>query len=270
MESSTDLNIHRLLLRMFRKWPIIALLGFAGAILGFVFSLLRSPVYQAEALIGVNIDYGISESLALVVEDRALSRLDTLVMADSTLEKVLDSLPQGSRDTRQLASPADLRTALRLDKRLATWALSVLDTDPDFAATVAEKWAEITLEAFDEANEHAWNAARLLAGSFVVQCEELIVDGEETDYYECLALPQGVDAEALTAQLETEVTLSRGVLPNISYELLQQPHPPEDPILWHRGWLILAGTMVGVAVGGLLSLRGSNGKDHGGTEGELG
>jgi hypothetical protein len=126
------------------------------------------------------------------------------------------------------------------------------------------------LEAFDEANEHAWNAARLLAGSFVVQCEELIEDGKETDYYECVAFPQGVNAEDLSTDLEAEVDLSRGVLPNISYELLQQPHPPEDPILWHRGWLILAGTMVGVAVGGLLSLRGSNGKDHGGTEGELG
>jgi hypothetical protein len=157
-----------------------------------------------------------------------------------------------------------------LDKRLATWALAVLDTDPDFAATVAEKWAEKTLEAFDEANEHAWNAARLLGGSFVIQCEELIEEGEETDYFECVAFPQGVDAEDLTTQLETEVDLSRGVLPNISYELLQRPHPPEDPILWHRGWLILAGTVVGVLVGGLISLRGSNGKGPGGLEGELG
>ena len=32
---------------------------------GFVFSLVRSPVYQAEALLGVNINNGVSESLPL-------------------------------------------------------------------------------------------------------------------------------------------------------------------------------------------------------------
>lgn len=269
MESSSDLNLHELLRRIFQGWSIILLLGLLGAAVGFGFSLFRSPIYQAEALLGVNINYGVSEELALVVEDRALSRLDTLVMADSTLEKVLDFLPQGSRDARQWVSPADLRSALRLDKRLATWALAVLDTDPDFAATVAESWAEMTLEAFDEANEHAWNAARLLGGSFVVQCEELIEEGEATDYYECVAFPQGVNTEDLTTQLETEVALSRGVLPNISYELLQRPHPPGDPILWHRGWLILAGTILGVVVGGLWTLRDSNSRDQKESEGEL-
>ncbi len=255
MEPKPEMNIHELFRRFLRRWPLIILLGSIGALAGLVFSLLRSPVYQAEALLGININYGITESLALVVEDRALSRLGTLVLADSTLERLMDSLPAETKDERNWKSPGDIREDLRLDKRLATWALVVMDTDPEFAAFVAQNWAEATLEIFDEANEHAWRAVRLLSGSFIIDCEERIEEGEGAQFWDCRAFPQGASAEELSEEFEREVALSHGVLPNISYELLQGASPPEEPILWQRAWLILAGTLLGIVLGGGLSLR---------------
>lgn len=255
MEPNSEMNVHKLFGHFLRRWPLIILLGLIGALAGLVFSLLRSPIYQAEALLGININYGISEPLALVVEDRAISRLGTLVLADSTLERLLDSLPAETKDERDWTSFADIREELRLDKRLTTWALVVMDTNPEFAALVAQNWAEIVLEIFDGANEHAWRAARLMSGSFIIDCEEVLAEGEGTQIWDCRALPQGASAEELSEELERHVSLSHGVLPNISYELLQRASPPKVPILWQRAWLIFSGTLLGIVLGSIFSLR---------------
>lgn len=254
MQPKSDMNIYELFGRFFRRWPLIILLGLCGALAGWGFSLLRSPVYQAEALLGININYGISEPLALVVEDRALSRLGTLVLADSTLERLLDSLSSEAKDERNWVSSEDIRKEVRLDRRLASWALVVMDSNPGFATLVAQNWAEIMLEIFDTANEHAWRAARLMSESFIIDCEEIVKEGEGTQIWDCRAFPQGASSENLSAELEDEVALSHGVLPNISYELLQRASSTKQPILWQRAWLLITGALVGILLGGLLSL----------------
>jgi hypothetical protein len=203
----------------------------------------------------VNINYGVTEELALVVEDRALSRVATLVLANFTLEKTLDEISEDIRGSRGWEMPADLRASLRLERRLAEWDLVVVDSDPQIAAQVAQKWAEATLGFFDEAVEHAWSATRLLAGgNFIVDCEEMWEDGEPLDIWQCEAVPRNVDEENLNEKLQVEIEMSHGVLPNISYELLQSASPPVEPILWNRAWLLLSGVLVGMVAGSILSL----------------
>lgn len=254
MEPTAELELHPLFTRAMKRWPWILSLSLLGALGGFLFSLLHPPRYQAEALLGVSIHYGVTQPLALVVEDRALSRMATLVMADTTLEQVLEQLSSEVRNARGWERPSDMRPMLRLEQRLSEWALIAFDEDPKIASSVAQTWAEVTLEVFDEANEHAWRASELLVGSFIVECQESMEQGKPMQVWECVSYPLGVEAQALQEELETEIELSRGMLPNISYELIRDAGVPTRPILWKRGWLVLAGTVMGFIVGCLLIL----------------
>lgn len=254
-ESGKELNIHHIVRGMLRSWWLMVGLGLAGALAGFLFSLVRPPIYEARAVLGVNILYGVTEPLALVVEDRALNRVASLILADTTLENTLQNLSKEVRDSRGYEKPSDLRKVLRVERRLAEWHLVAIDRDPQVAAQTAQEWAEVVLATFDDAVEHSLQAANLLAGgSFVVDCEEEMEAGEPLNIWHCEAIPRNVDVENLSEQLQDEIALSHGVLLNISYELLQEASLPQAPILWRRAWLLLAGTFAGMMIGGLLSL----------------
>ena len=149
MEPNTDFNLHQLVSRILQRLRLILGIGFLGALTGLVFSLVRAPQYQAHATLGVNINYGVTEPLALVVEDRALSRIATVVTSDSTLMRVLDEIPENLRQSRGWSSTSDLRDVVSLDRRLAEWWLVAIDKDPEVAAEVSKKWAMVSLEVLD-------------------------------------------------------------------------------------------------------------------------
>lgn len=254
-EMGTEMNIHHIVKGVWRSWWLMVGLGLAGALAGFLFSIVRAPIYEARAVLGVNILYGVTEPLALVVEDRALNRVASLVLADSTLLTTLKEIPAELRDARGWEKAADLRKVLRVERRLSEWHLVATDRDPQIAAQIAGEWAEVVLHTFDDAVMHSMRAARLLAGgSFVVDCVEEMVGGEPLDIWQCEAVPRNIEEENLSEELQAEIALSHGVLSNIAYELLQQASLPEEPILWRRAWLLLAGAFAGMIAGAFLSL----------------
>jgi len=228
------------------RWPLLVGLGLIGSIVGLAISLARPPRYQAETVLGVTINYGITEPLELVVEDRVLSRVAAVIEANYTLERVLEALPEGVRMSRTWLEPADLRKSLRLNRRLARWGLAAIDQDPLVAQEVAQQWATISLQVLDEAVEHAWRAAALLGGPFDVECG---LTEAEAPIWQCQVTPLELDPEVLDGKLREELALSHGVLPIISYELLKAPELPEKPVVWERGALILMGTIAGLLIG---------------------
>jgi hypothetical protein len=104
----------------------------------------------------------------------------------------------------------------------------------------------------DEAAEHAWRALALMADNPLdvgcVPTSELVGDTEIIDWV-CCVRPEDLDSENLSDELRKEIRLSRGLLPNISYELTREAHPPKDPVIWARGSFILSGTLIGLILG---------------------
>ena len=248
MEPNTDFNQYQIVSRFLRHPQLILGIGLFGALAGLVFSLVRAPQYQAQATLGVNINYGVTEPLALVVEDRALSRIATVITSDSTLMRVLDEIPEDMRRSRGWSAPSDLHDVVSLDRRLAEWWLVAIDEDPMVAAEVSQKWAEVSLEVLDDAVEHAWRAVEILRGSFVVECEQ-----NSVDIWECQAVPIEVGSGGLEETLQIELDQSRGVLPNVSYELLSSARLPQSPVLWSRGLLVLSGMIAGLIIGAAIN-----------------
>jgi hypothetical protein len=193
------------------------------------------------------------------VEDRVMGRVSALIDSDPTLTKVLQSLPQDLRSARAWATPADLRSAVRIDKQLGEWLLTVDDRDPSVAAAVANAWAGAAVAALDEAKRHAWAAAGMQGGPFQVKCtqtspETSDVPGLDWRSWSCSVLPLKLTAAELNGALQNEIDQSQGVLPVLAYSLLQRASPPPTPVLWSRGTLVLAGTLIGFLTGIIVCL----------------
>jgi uncharacterized protein involved in exopolysaccharide biosynthesis len=231
------------------RWPWVLGLALLGALIGLGITWVRPPIYEAEAVLGISINYGITEPLELVVEDRTLGRASMLIRSDDVIEDVLISLPKELSEERGWVAPSDLNMILRLDRRLGDWGLVAKDEDPNVAAEIARLWAEISVNHLDEAMQHAWRAAVLLGSEFDVECAQISDEGPDSENWECQVTPLEFDPSALEGKLQREVELSRGILPVISYELLKAPTIPSEPAVWGRGVLVLGGGFAGMLLG---------------------
>jgi hypothetical protein len=249
---ASEIQINTWFMKAIRRWPLIVGIGLMGAVFGLLVSLLLRPRYEAKATMAVNIHYGVTEPLELVVEDRALNRVAAILQSDFVIQEAYDSLAADIRSQIGLNEATDLRRSLRLDRRLAEWDLVAIDQDPALAATFAQAWAEAALLVLDEAAEHAWRALALMADNPLdvgcVPTSELVGDTEIIDWV-CCVRPEDLDSENLSDELRKEIRLSRGLLPNISYELTREAQPPKDPVIWARGSFILSGTLIGLILG---------------------
>ena len=237
--------------RLLSRWIVLVAFGVGGAVFGLAYSTLHQPRYEAKAILGVSISYAITESLELVVEDRALSRVSGLIQSDDVLSLVLDELPDSVREQQGWQRPMDLRRNLRLDPRLAQWELVTVHEDPVLAATVSQLWAEAALHALDEAAAHAWRASALIGQKLDLKCSHVVELQNATPVlvWDCAVEPPLTDPGLIEDELVNETALSRGIVPDLTYELLQEASPPEAPVLWGRGPLVLAGMLAGVLLG---------------------
>lgn len=241
--------------RLAQRWPILLAAFLAGCLAGLLFSLVTPPIYQSTAAIAINIDYGRTQPLELIVEDRALDRVWQLLVSDETLLLTLERLQSSEGADEAWESLSALRSHVRLEQRLSRWELHGIHRDPRSAAAIANAWAATSLEQLQQAQMHAWNAVQLQGAPFLVQCFALYPAGVAPDaLWECVASGPELTSEAVDV-LRAEVEASHGILPNLAYELTESAAVPEKPVLWSRGLLVLAGGIAGLAAAMILSSK---------------
>ena len=222
--------------------------------LGLLFSIAFPARYQASASLAVNIDYGTAAPLELIVEDRALDRVNQLIGSDTTLTSVVEELEMSRGSAPEWASIQALRSQIRLDQRLARWELIGFSEDSDTAAEIANAWADVSVARLDQAREHARTAAQMQETPYLVDCIGLLpaVTSNET-LWQCVASGPEIDQET-AEELRSEFEASHGILPNLAFELVQSADPPSDPVLWGRGSLVLAGGILGILIAALSAI----------------
>jgi uncharacterized protein involved in exopolysaccharide biosynthesis len=238
--------------RLIRKWPVLLAFGLLGAFIGFGVSDVRRPRYEAEAMMGINIQYGVIDPLELVVEDRSLNRVAEVIQADGTLMQIVDNVPQAVRQDQGWNDAEDLRKVVRLDRGLADWGFVAILPDPALAAQISNLWMEISLAELERAQDHAWQALALMGDEpFHLECDQYLLTSETTESYawRCDLDPIVLDSEALSGELRTEIDLSRGILPVFSFEALNAAVVPQTPVLYGRGVMLLSGAFIGLFVG---------------------
>ena len=142
-----------------RRWWFIAICVLAGGLLGWGYSRLHAPRYDAQALLVINIDYQQAPELVQktddhYTEDQIINAANAVVISTNVLDQVNAGLQaQGisldwKKYTRNLAS----------ERRRSQFWLRVRDSDPKMAALVANLWAEKAYATLVDFQQHAVNA----------------------------------------------------------------------------------------------------------------
>ncbi|MFV2044475.1 MAG: hypothetical protein ACC700_14730 [Anaerolineales bacterium] len=237
--------------RILDRWYVLLLAGLAGGLAGLIFSIVRPPLYEADAVIAINIDYGRTKPLELIVEDRALDRVWQFLTSDEVLRAASEKLSAQSASSTAWESPESMREYVRLEARLSDWHFIAQNEDPETAAMIANAWTQAGIEGLDDAYAHAWAALSLQNGELEVFCFEQSQPMTSDSIANCLASGPSFDLEGLESLIE-EIEASHGILPSLSYELMRSATPPDSPVVWNRGALVISGAFIGLLVAGVV------------------
>jgi uncharacterized protein involved in exopolysaccharide biosynthesis len=244
-----------------RRWWLIAVFVIAGGLLGWGFSRLHAPLYDAQALLVINIDYQQAPELVQktddhYTEDQIIGAANSVVLSTYVLDQVNAGLQaQGisldwGKYIRNLASER---------KRSQFW-LRVRDHDPKVAAAVANLWVEKAYAALVEFHQHAVNAQILreyLAGMSACPLPPDIKSSDGLNPLPPSLCGNGSPADiqqaiqTVTAQLEAEVYASNALNPALTFSLAHKADVPITPVAYRGSLLLAAGTLLGCAAGTL-------------------
>jgi hypothetical protein len=241
-----DFQPNSLFKRAMERWNRILLAACLGGLIGLGLSFLRTPVYEATAILGIGIDYSRALPLDDDAEGHAYSRVRDLLLSEDAILPVL--LPDDRERTDALVDEVvrDFRSRIRLDQIGTRWELTVFDQSPEEASLAANVWAEKALALLTEAQQHAVRAIDLQSSFYRISCRlEAGQDSTDRAVLVCDALEPTVNPDDLTEGLIQEVNLSRGILPALSASFVTRATTSADPIIGGRGILILAGVFFG-------------------------
>ncbi|HLE03204.1 MAG TPA: hypothetical protein VI729_01130 [Anaerolineales bacterium] len=249
MTPSEDIAPTRLLRLLLVGWKWIILGAFVGAGLGWGMTFIRTPRYEASAVLSIGFDYARVNEMDDPVTNYVVLRVRDLLLSDETMQRAVDTLGETPGLAQIPSDPVALRSQIRLAEEDSRWQLVSWASTPEAAAAIANSWAESALVSLAQAMLHAIRAADLEAAVYRAGCkltEDPAAPGQVI--WLCTLSDGSVDPDTLPVALLEETTLSRGLLPAMSFSLLQRAEPPAAPVLWGRGTLILAGTLLGMWV----------------------
>jgi hypothetical protein len=144
-----------------------------------------------------------------------------------------------------------MREYVRLEARLSDWHFIAQNEDPATAAMIANAWAQAAIEGLDDAYAHAWAALSLQNGELDVTCFQQIQPMTSDSVSNCLSSGPNIESESL-ARLIEEIEASHGILPALSFEFVRSASPPDSPVVWTRGALVISGAVIGLLLAGVV------------------
>jgi uncharacterized protein involved in exopolysaccharide biosynthesis len=235
---------------MLSRWWIVVIMAILGGLFGWAFQFSHSPVYEATANLTVTMDFSKHE-LTQYEEDYAFTAAGAIINSFNVQEQVLaEAQTLGITLTRN-----QLAQQMSSEGRQSAWELHIRDRDPQVAAQLVNLWVQAAYDALDAALVHAAQADQLQVQIDLLQTCISAIPGE-TD------LPQPSSngcsrfslAEIQTVlqsrkdQLVQETEQSQGILSIMEFGLTGFAAVPDDPVVFDRAGLILAGTMIGFII----------------------
>ena len=233
-----------------RIWFRVLVVVVLGASAGLGLRLLRAPQYESAALLSVRSELYAPGKSSYVVQARARDRVAGIVYSDATLDSAIERLPSSLRDLRRWEHGSDIRDSMRLDRTRQGWNLSVIDTDPQVAALIANAWAEEAVSSLERALVNSRRATKLLGGTFDVKClgspaldeKYVVVLGR------CSLWSPQTPAVSYTAELRNAVDGSRGVPPDLQIDITERAKASKTPIRWGINEVVVVGILAALAI----------------------
>jgi capsular polysaccharide biosynthesis protein len=248
-----------------RRWWLIAIFVLAGGLLGWGFSRLHAPRYDAQALLVINIDYQQAPELLQKTDDHYAE--DQIIGAANAAVVSTYVLDQVNADLQARGISLDWEKYIRnlsSERRRSQFWLRVRDTDPQRAALVANLWVEKAYAVLVEFHQHAVDAKILradLAG--MAACPptpetaplppSLCGSGSPTEIQQAIG--------AATAQIETEIAASNAISPALTFSLGRKANVPVTPVAYRSSLLLATGALLGCVAGiAAVSISGRSGR----------
>jgi len=245
-----DIDAAAMLHRAITSWYVILLAGLVGAVIGWLISFARPPLYQASVFIEYAVDYSRTAHMDDITVHQAYEQVRRMLLADETLQSTLDAAQEKVGGGLIFTDTADLRSQIQLSRYPGGFELIVYGQDPEQSAAAANAWADVALEETEKAIGHAIRAAELQSKIYKAGCK-LSPDHGDSDrvVWVCASGRPSIDSDELADDLLREVQQTRGILPIFTFSLLQEAQVPTDPIAWSRGSIVLACSLVGFLLG---------------------
>ena len=141
-------------LRAAARWRSAALIlatAIIGVLAGWVFLLSHPPVYEAQVVLGVQIDLSHTGELTVNEEDHALGVVDALIASTQVHEKVAAAALAEGIDTNL----QDLAGRLVAERLFGDWRLRVRHEDAYTAGRLADLWGSAAYETLQAAGGYA-------------------------------------------------------------------------------------------------------------------
>lgn len=229
-------------------WLVLVVLMIAGGLAGFIFSNLRSPVYESSASFGVTIDYTQTGAVSDVQEDQAMRGVGSILLSDSLIEKTLSRIDSGGLSTVSIDEFRDNASADRGDFR---WTIHYRDNDPQRAFQIVSAWSAAAQEVYEEILIHAQTAESYLVilndlQSCYQQAAPQSPDGfcGFNDHHELLR-----EISNLSGNIQAEKKASQGLFYALSVVLVNDAEVSGNPVRYQTNLLVAAGAFVGLLFG---------------------
>ena len=243
--------------RAFARWWIIVLLTVLGGIVGWIYYCLRSPVYEAKAVIVISMDFSQRE-LTQYEEDYAFGTAGAVIISTAVRDQVVAKVNAAGIqiNLEQFISESSI------EGKQSVWDMRVRNADPKIATTLANTWAEIAYQTLAQALEHAIKAEQLQVQVSAWQtCLPTFATPtpkpNQTSPYsfiwnkdcELYSIEEIENAIAgLSAELAAEESQSQGLISILKIALSETATVPDKPVIYNQGTLVFAGAIVGFVI----------------------
>lgn len=215
----------------------------------------QPPIYQAEGVISVGIDFTRTGEMTDIEEDQLLGIVGDVAASSTVIKRVVERA-QGEQYVINEEAFKEISFADRSQYR---WILRIRHSNPMVAARLAEIWTEEAYEALLTALEHSIQASSLqrYLDSLESCLQKSVVASPAEAYCQLNNLPELSSVLNETGKLAIEEKIaSQGVLPATTITLTSMPATPTSPVLYRQGGVILAGALAGFFVAAFIILTG--------------
>ncbi len=224
-------------------WLVIAMI--AGGLLGWAATFFKAPLYEANAIFTVSIDYTQTGALTDIEEDQAMRGVGDIIFSDEVVSATLAVL---KAEGMQLARDEFFEDAV-FDREEFRWAVRYRDSDPQIALQVVNAWANEADRILQDSLVHARQAAsyrQVLSGLELCLQRGMQAGGISAD---CSIdnLDAILAAISDTSALIThELAQSRGLFSAVAVALSDRADLPSQPVRYQTNVQVLSGAAIGL------------------------
>jgi len=223
--------------RAFRRWWVIVLITVLGGVAGWAFHFFNPPVYEATSFMTVTMDFS-KRQLTQYEEDYAFDVAGAISTGDDMENQIV-------KEANALGMPIEvnqLKQQMFIERKQSVWELHIRNRDPEFAAELANIWAEKSYAALNVALGHAIRADQIQTQIDAIN-NSLSVSGSTVPSPAAQSTLKNLSDELLHEQ-----QLSQGIIPQMKFALSGSAAAPQKPVLNYLAYLVLSGACIGFIV----------------------